>query len=77
MTGINARIGGRRVAAVLAMGGGLMLGPAFTAHTDTNDGLGLSARTSAADHVAEPVSGVVSTAADLTTLTPPAGTARG
>ncbi|WP_149179744.1 hypothetical protein [Streptomyces sp. TRM49041] len=67
MADTSTHIGGRRITAVLAMGGGLMLGPSFTAHTDSADGLGLSARTTAADHLAEPVAA----AADTTAASPP------
>ncbi|MFJ3160169.1 hypothetical protein [Streptomyces kanasensis] len=73
MTGSSMRVGGRRVAAVLAMGGGLMLGPVVPVQADSPDGLGLSARTTAADRLTEPVSAAVGTAEDLTTLTPPGG----
>ncbi|MFF8382507.1 hypothetical protein ACF053_02500 [Streptomyces kanasensis] len=73
MTGSSMRVGGRRVAAVLAMGGGLMLGPVVPVQADSPDGLGLSARTTAADRLTEPVSAAVGTAEDLTTLTSPGG----
>ncbi|MET9800172.1 hypothetical protein [Streptomyces sp. NPDC006368] len=63
----NSRVAGRRVTAVLAMGGGLMLGQAFPAHA-TSDGLGLSARSAAADRLAEPVSAAVDTAGELPAL---------
>ncbi|WP_023591128.1 hypothetical protein [Streptomyces thermolilacinus] len=71
MTGTPARIGGRHVVAVLAMGGGLMLGRAATAHAAASDGLGLPARTSPTDGLAEPSATTVRTATEHTTLAPP------
>ncbi|MEU2184598.1 hypothetical protein [Streptomyces thermolilacinus] len=70
MTGTPTRIGGRHVVAVLAMGGGLMLGRAATAHATAFDGRGLSARTSPADGLAEPPATAVRTATELAPLAP-------
>ncbi|CAL9597971.1 hypothetical protein [Streptomyces sp. enrichment culture] len=70
MTGTPTRIGGRHVVAVLAMGGGLMLGRAATAHAAAGDGLGPTARTSPAEGLAEPSATTVRTATELTALTP-------
>lgn len=77
MTGTPTRIGERHVAAVLAMGGGLMLGPAPAARAGSSGGRGLPARASDAGRPTGPVTAAGHTAADLTAPAPPGGAPRG
>ncbi|MFJ8692501.1 hypothetical protein [Streptomyces roseolilacinus] len=52
MTGTPTRIGERHVAAVLAMGGGLMLGPAATEHAGPSGGRAAPGRPPTGDRLA-------------------------